>query len=62
MRDLGCQLTLNLIREEEGDFVNPTTGKINQYSSFKVPRNTAKSLLEKRTDSKNDLSNFFWYL
>lgn len=52
MQDLGCQLTFNLIREEEGDFVNPTMGKISQYSSFKVPRNTAKSLLEKTNDSK----------
>lgn len=58
MQDLGCQLTLNLIREEEGDFVNPTTRKISQSSSFKVPRNTAKSLLEIRNDSKNNLNYF----
>lgn len=58
VQDLECQLMLNLIREEEGDFVNPTTGKISQFSSFKVPRNTAKSLLGKRNDSKNDLNYF----
>lgn len=58
MQDLGCQLTLNLIREEEGDFVNPTTRKISQFSSFKVPQNTAESLLEIRNDSKNNLNYF----